>query len=605
MAYTQQTQYTHGGNTYTPQEVRLLVAQPGVYRFFDAKHTLIYVGKAKNIKARVSSYFHNTKHHNLKTRKMVAEIATIMYTIVNSEYEALLLENNFIKENQPCYNVLLKDGKSYPYLCITKERFPRVITTRDVSSQLGHYYGPFTDLRAMYRILALIKQLYAIRTCTYQLTASNIRKGKFKVCLAYHIGNCKGPCEGKQEEAHYNKDISQVKYLLQGHLQTVKKMLREKMADAAHARAYEEAQHYKEKLEALATYQSKSLVVNPRIGDLDVFGITSNQQASFISYLKIKDGAIVFTHTAALKKQLDEVDEDLLPLVILQFREKYHSTAPEVLTNLPQPIELQGLKWITPKIGDKKKLVMLAMKNALCLKKEQSMAYERYPQKDRKVLVALQQALQLAHLPVHIECFDNANIQGYQPVASMVCFKEGKPAKSEYRHFNIQTVTGPDDFASMAEVVYRRYKRLVVEKQQLPNLIVIDGGKGQLNAAIKSLQALGIYDQIAIISIAKRLETIYRPGDPDPIHISKKDASLKLIQQIRNEAHRFAITFHRNQRSKSSLSSALGAVPGIGPQTTKKLLGHFKSLKNIKSASLADLAQQIGAKKATVLQQAL
>ena len=585
----------------TPKAIHLIADQPGVYRFYNKKNELIYVGKAKNIKKRVSSYFSNAKQHNLKTRKMVTEITAIAFTIMNSEYEALLLENNLIKKNQPRYNILLKDGRTYPYLCITQERFPKVISTRIVSPQLGQYYGPFTDLRAMYRILALIKQLYPLRTCAYNLAEANVSKGKFKVCLEYHIGNCKGPCAGLQDEESYNQDIAQIEYLLKGHLNTIKKNLKEKMCQATQALAYEEAQAYKDKLDALTTYQAKSLVINPKVGDLDVFGMVSDNEAAFVSYLQIKNGSITFTQTVELKKKLEEDDNDLLPLVILNFREKYNSEAIEVLTNLPLSIDLDAVTLAVPKIGDKKKLVMLAIKNALFFKKERFIKNERYPKKGEKTLLLLQQDLQLQHLPIHIECFDNSNIQGKYPVAAMVCFKDGKPARNEYRHFNINTVIGPDDFASMSEVVHRRYKRLTEEKKDLPDLIVIDGGKGQLSAAVASLKVVGIYGQVPIIGIAKRLEEIYYPGDPYPIHINKQSASLKLIQQIRNEAHRFAISFHRNKRSKDSLQSALEAIPGIGPKTIDKLLLHFKSVKNIKEASTVALAQQVGHKKAALL----
>ena len=589
----------------TPEDIHLLTDQPGVYCFYNESNELIYVGKAKNIKKRVSSYFNNTKQHNLKTRRMVAEITTIAFTIMNSEYEALLLENNLIKENQPRYNILLKDGKTYPYLCITKERFPKIISTRKVSPQLGQYYGPFTDLRAMHRILGLIRQLYSLRTCAYNLTEENVEKGKFKVCLEYHIGNCQGPCEGLQEEASYNQDVAQVRHLLKGHLNAVKKNLREKMNLATQALAYEEAQTCKEKLDALTTYQAKSLVINPKVGDLDVFGVVSDHQAAFVSYLQIKNGSITFTQTVALKKRLDEADDDLLPLVILNFREKYNSEATEVLTNLPLSIELHAITLTVPKIGDKKKLVMLAIKNALFFKKERFIRSERYQKKGSRTLLLLQQDLQLQRLPVHIECFDNSNIQGKYPVAAMVCFKNGKPARNEYRHFNIKTVVGPDDFASMSEVVHRRYRRLVEEKRNLPDLIVIDGGKGQLGAAAASLKELGIYGRVPIISIAKRLEEIYHLEDPYPIHISKQSPSLRLIQQIRNEAHRFAISFHRDKRKKAGLQSELETIPGIGPKTINKLLLHFKSVKNIKEASVVALAQQIGNKKANLLKSML
>ena len=528
---------------YTPKDIRILATQPGVYRFYNKQGELIYVGKAKNIKKRISSYFSNAKQHNRKTRKMVAEIQAIEFTIVNSEYEALLLENNLVKRNQPRYNILLKDGKTYPYICITNERFPRVISTRQVATKLGRYYGPFTDLKAMYQILDLIKNLYKIRTCTYNLSAGNIGRHKFRICLEYHLGNCKGPCEGLQSETMYNQDIAQIEYILKGNLIEVKKEFKEKMYQAAQALDYEEAQGYKEKLAALEAYQAKSLVVNPQVGDLDVFGVVSDKQAAFVNYLQIKNGAVTFAQTIEIKKKLDEADSDILPLVIFNFRERYGSAASEVLINVPLSIGLDSITFTVPKIGDKNKLVALAIKNALFLKKERFIKKEDYQAKANRTLLLLQQDLQLKTLPLHIECFDNSNIQGSNPVAAMVVFRNGKPAKKAYRHFNIKTVTGPDDFASMREVVLRRYKRLIEEKQELPDLVVIDGGKGQLNAAVQSLKSLGIYGQVPVIGIAKRLEEIYYPEDAYPIHISKQSSSLKLLQRIRNEAHRFCYYF--------------------------------------------------------------
>ena len=586
---------------YTPQDLRQLADQPGVYRFYNQEDELIYVGKAKNIKKRVSSYFSSTKQHSLKTRRMVAEITSIEFTIVNSEYEALLLENNLIKKSQPRYNILLKDGKTYPYLCITKERFPRVISTRKVAPQLGQYYGPFTDLKAMYRILELIKQLYTLRTCTYHLSEANIQKGKFKVCLEYHLGNCKGPCEGLQAEAAYHQDIAQVEYLLKGHFSAVKKDFNTKMLQAAQTRAYEAAQAYKEKLAAIDAYQAKSLVINPKLGDLDVLGMVTDETAAFVSYLQIKRGAITFTQTVEIKKKLEETEEDMLALVIVSFREQYHSQAPEVLTNLPLSTTLPEATLTVPQIGDKKKLVDIALKNALFFKKERFIRKTNQQEKGNRTLLLLQQDLQLKSLPLHIECFDNSNIQGSSPVAAMVCFKNGKPAKRAYRHFHIKTVQGPDDFASMREVVHRRYKRRVEEGQALPDLIVIDGGKGQLSAAVTALKEVGIYGQVPVIGIAKRLEEIYYPEDPYPIHISNKSPSLKLLQRVRDEAHRFALTFHRNTRSKASLQSRLAAIPGIGPKTMDKLLQHVKAVKNIEAASTTALAEQVGNKKAALL----
>ena len=590
---------------YIPADIQRLPDQPGVYYFYNDQQEIIYVGKAKNLKKRVGSYFVQTQQHDRKTRRMVAEIQTISFTIVNAEYEALLLENNLIKENQPRYNILLKDGKTYPYLCITHERFPRVITTRQIDTRLGQYYGPFTDLKAMYQILDLIKNLYKIRTCTYNLTEEKIRNHKFKVCLEYHIGRCKGPCEGLQSEAAYNQDIAQIAHILKGNLNEVKKHFKAKMQQAAQELEYEEAQEYKEKLAALEAYQAKSLVVNPQVGDLDVFGAVTDEQAAFVSYLQIKNGAITFSQTLEIKKKLAEAASDILPLIILHCRESYESTAPEILSNVPLTIDLPQTTLTVPKIGDKKKLVGLAIKNALFLKKEQFSKSEHLQPTASKTLLLLQQDLHLKSLPLHIECFDNSNTKGSEPVAAMVVFKDGKPAKKAYRHFNIKTVTGPDDFASMHEVVHRRYQRVLEEEEKLPDLIVIDGGKGQLSAAVQSLKRLGIYGQVPIIGIAKRLEEIYYPEDTYALHISKKSPSLKLLQRIRNEAHRFALTFHRNKRSKASLKSQLEDIPGIGPSSINKLLAHFKSSQHIQAASLEALAQHVGHKRAMQLKASL
>jgi excinuclease ABC subunit C len=586
---------------YLPTDIRLLPNQPGVYFFYNEAQEIIYVGKAKDLKKRVSSYFHQIKQASLKTKRMVNEIRFLSFTMVNTEYEALLLENTLIKKNQPRYNILLKDGSTYPYICITKERFPKVIISRQTDNNVGKYYGPFTSLKTMYQILDLIKSLYTIRTCTYNLSEENISKHKFKVCLEYHLGHCKGPCEGLQTEAAYNEDIAQIEYILKGNINAVKKTFKEKMHQAAQELAYTQAQDYKEKLEALEDYQAKSLVINPQVGDLDVLGFIVDEQTVFVSYLQIKNGAITFAQTMEIKKKLEEDEEDILPLIILHFRETYGSTAPEILLNKPLSITLDKTALVVPKIGDKKKLVDLAIKNALFLKKEGFLKKVEYENKANKTLLLLQQDLQLKRLPLHIECFDNSNIQGSIPVAAMVVFKNGNPAKKEYRHFNIKTVIGPDDFASMKEVVHRRYKRLIEEEQPLPDLIVIDGGKGQLNAALQALKSLDIYGQVPIIGIAKRLEEIYYPHDAYPLHISKRSPSLKLLQYIRNEAHRFAITFHRNKRSKASLKSQLEDVPGIGPKTMDKLLKHFQNVPNIQAASVEDLAKHIGQHRALQL----
>lgn len=590
---------------YATNELKKIPHQPGVYFFYNSLQEIIYVGKAKNLRKRVSSYFNNKHQSSLKTQRMVEEITSFSFTIVNSEYEALLLENNLIKTTQPRYNILLKDGKTYPYICITKDRFPRIITTRQPDADPGNYYGPFTDIRNMYHMLELLRSIYTVRTCTYNLTPENIRKRKFKVCLEYHMKRCKGPCEGLQSEESYNEEIAEIEYFLKGNITTVKKNFKEKMYQAAEARDYKNAQAYKEKLAALEGYQAKSTIANPHIGDIDVFAILSNEKSAFISYLQIKEGAIMFTQTTEFKKQLEETDEEILPLIILHFRERYASTASEILVNIPLFIAIDKLTFTVPKIGDKKKLLELAIKNALFLKKEALMREEENQKRSYKPLELLQKDLQLTSLPLHIECFDNSNIQGAHPVAAMVVFKNGKPAKKDYRHFNIKSVVGPDDFASMREVVGRRYKRLLAENQPLPDLIVIDGGKGQLSAAVTTLQELGIYGQVAIIGIAKRLEEIYYPEDSYPLHLSKQSPALKLLQQIRNEAHRFAITFHRNKRSQASFKSQLESIAGIGPKTITALLQYFKSVQNIKDASLEDLASQVGNKKANLIKEHL
>lgn len=590
---------------YKITEIKKLPHQPGVYFFYNKDQQIIYVGKAKDLKKRVTSYFNKNHQTSLKTQRMVEEITALSFTIVNSEYEALLLENNLIKSTQPRYNILLKDDKSYPYICITKEHFPRVIVTRQPESDPGHYYGPFTDTRNLYQMLELIRSLYTVRTCTYKLTSENIRKGKFKVCLEYHMKRCKGPCEGRQTEEAYNQEIGEIEYFLKGNISAVKKNFKEKMCQAATARNYKNAQFYKEKLTALENYQAKSMITNPQIGDIDIFAILSNEKSAFISYLQIQEGAIMFAQTTEIKKQLEEVDEDILPLLILYFRERYASTASEVIANIPITTSLDKLTLTVPKIGDKKKLLELAIKNALFLKKEALARQEDNQKRANKPLELLQKDLQLKSLPTHIECFDNSNIQGAHPVAAMVVFKNGKPAKKAYRHFNIKTVVGPDDFASMREVVGRRYRRLLEENHRLPDLIIIDGGKGQLSAAVTTLQELGIYGQVAIIGIAKRLEEIYFPEDSYPLHLSKQSPSLKLLQQIRNEAHRFAITFHRNKRSQGSLKSQLETIPGIGPKTITTLLQQFGSVQNIKEASLEALASQVGNKKAIQIKEYL
>lgn len=591
--------------SYKREEYNKLPDEPGVYRFYNADNILIYVGKAKSLKKRVSSYFNKSANANRKTIKMVSEIKHIEFTIVNSEFDALLLENSLIKKNQPKYNILLKDDKSYPYILLTDERFPRIIPTRRMVPGAGRYFGPFASIKAMNNILDLLRNLYTIRTCRYDLSEENIRQHKFKVCLEYHIGNCKGPCEGLQSEENYNKDIEQATNILKGNLGIARTYFKQKMQEAAETLNFEAAQHFKEKQELLSKYQAKSTVVNPQIGDTDIFTIVSDNKTAFINYMKSNNGAIVLTKTIEVKKKLDESEEDILALMIVELRDRFISTTKDILTNIEVPFELHDVNLTVPKIGDKRKLVNLSIKNALYYKKERQNQVVSTKQKENRVLIKLQEDLRLTNLPMRIECFDNSNFQGTNPVASMVCFVNGRPSKKDYRKFNIKTVVGPDDFASMHEIVFRRYNRLITEDIPLPDLIVIDGGKGQLGAACDALKELGIYGQVPIIGIAKRLEEIYTPEDPYPLHIDKKSASLMLIQRIRDEAHRFAITFHRKKRSVNTFRSELEDIKGIGKQTAMSLLKTFKSLKNIKDSSLEDLAGVIGPQKAKVVKDAL
>ncbi len=598
---------------YSIDEINLLPKEPGIYKFYDIHDNLIYVGKAKNIKKRINNYFIEKKETSIKTRKMVNKINHIEYTIVNSEYEALLLENNIIKNNNPKYNILLRDDKTFPYICILNERFPRIISTRKVDKKIGHYYGPFSNLPTMYNILELIKDIYTIRTCNLNLSENNIKKNKFKVCLEYHIKNCKGPCENLQSENDYNEDIIQIKNILKGNFQEVKKQLKLKMNIASENLKFEIAQNYKEKIKAIDHYYSKSLVTNPtQIKDIDVFAIKADLIENndfnkvFISYIKIQKGLITFTKSIEIQRKLDETLKEILSLAIIYLREKHNSKAKEIISNMDlKGVDLNAAT-ILPKIGDKKKLLDLAIKNVLNSKKDFFKKKEKGIDKSNIILENLKKDLNLKNIPNHIECFDNSNLQGTTPVAAMVCFLNGKPSKKNYRHFNIKTVLGPNDFASMEEVVERRYKKIILDKEKklnFPDLIIIDGGKGQLNSAIKILKKLNIYDKIEIISIAKRLEEIYKPNDQYPIHLSKISPSLKLIQRIRDEAHRFAITFHKLKRDKKDIKSELDNIKGIGPKTIQSLLKHFKFIKNIKKASEKDIIKLIGKNKARIIKQ--
>ncbi|MFM8834772.1 MAG: excinuclease ABC subunit UvrC [Cytophagales bacterium] len=568
---------------------------PGVYRYYNKEDVLIYVGKAKSLKKRVSSYFNKQSQYNRKTEKLVSEIARMEFTLANTEFDALLLENNLIKQNQPKYNILLKDDKTFPYLCILKERFPRIISTRKYIPKQGEYFGPYSSVSAMNSVLELVRQLYSIRTCSLLLSQENIEDKKFKVCLEYHIGNCKGPCVGLQDEASYNDEIAQARNVLRGNLSIVEDHFQNNMVQAAERLEFERAAFFKLKLEKLEKFQTKSLVVNRKLTDIDVVTITSSETDAFVNYLQIKEGAIVFSKNTEIKKKLDESDEELLSMAVQELRSEYRSANPEVFTNIVLTVKSDEFENVVPQIGDKKKLVDLSLKNALYLKREREISKEEKKSKKNEVLHIMMKDLRLMQYPKIIECFDNSNFQGTNPVASMVRFVEGKPDKKGYRHFNIKTVVGPDDFASMKEIVGRRYKRIMEEQGEYPQLIIVDGGKGQLSSACDALKELGLYGKIPIVGIAKKLEEIYYPEDPLPLLISKKSPALLLIQRVRDEAHRFGITFHRLKRGKSTFVTELENIPGIGKKTADKLLAHFKSFKKIREAPQGELEHLVGA----------
>jgi excinuclease ABC subunit C len=581
--------------TYLPTE-------PGIYKYFNAEGEIIYVGKAKNLKNRISSYFQNYDRADRKTRKLVETIARLEYTIVPTEWDALLLENNLIKEHQPKYNILLRDDKTYPYICVTHERFPRVIFTRRIEDrERGRMYGPYVSAKPMYALLDMFSQLYTIRTCKYNLSPENVEAGKYKVCLEYHIGNCKGPCEGLQSEADYMKEIDLVHDILKGNLSPAKRYFQEEMEGAASRLAFEEAHKLKNKLDFLDSYQAKATVVTPTIKDADVFTIQSDEVAAYVNYLKIMNGSIIRTQTLEVKKRLNETDEEILSMLMLEMRTKYESVAREIISNLQPDIEFKA-NITVPQTGDKKKLVEMSLRNVIFYRHEkaekEAIAKSGSNNKRDRVLIKMKQDLHLPTLPRHIECFDNSNIQGTNPVSAMVCFINGQPSPKNYRHYIPRTVEGPDDFATMREVVGRRYTRLVENGSPLPDLIIVDGGKGQLSAACEALKSIGVYGKVPIIGIAKRLEEIYFPEDSLPIYIDKKSETLQLIQRCRDEAHRFGITHHRNRRSKNFLISSLESAPGIGKTTATKVLSHFKTIGNIKASSEEELIAVLGKDKA-------
>ena len=579
--------------------IKSLPDAPGVYQYFDKDGKILYIGKAKNLKKRVASYF--TKNHDYgKTRVLVKKIFDIKHIVVETETDALLLENNLIKKYQPRYNILLKDDKTYPWICIKNEPFPRVFLTRNIFKDGSEYFGPYTSVRTARALLSLIKELYPLRTCNYNLSPQNIKNKKYRLCLEYHIKNCKGACEGLQSESDYQSDIKEIRNIVKGSFKSAMQKFKLLMYDLSDKTEYEEADKIKNKINLLANYQSKSTIVNPSITNVDVFSIISDELYAYINFLKISNGAIIQSHTAEFKKKLNESDKQLLELAIVEIMQRFNSFSKEIY--VPFKVEVgENIKVTVPKVGDKKRIVDLSVRNAKYYRQEQFKQIQIIdPERHiNRIMKQMQGDLRLTGEPRHIECFDNSNIQGTNPVAACVVFKNGKPSKKEYRHFNIETVVGADDFASMEEVVHRRYKRLLDEDQDLPQLIVIDGGKGQLNSALKSLEILGLRGKIAIIGIAKRLEEIYYPDDPIPLYLDKKSETLKIIQQLRNEAHRFGITHHRNKRSKSAIQSELSNINGIGEKTIMNLLKEYKSVKRIQETSLEDLAKIIGKDKAT------
>jgi excinuclease ABC subunit C len=579
-------------------QIQTLPDNPGVYQYYDKEGKILYVGKAKNLKKRVSSYF-NKVHDNAKTNVLVRKIVEIKHIVVSSEQDALLLENNLIKKLQPRYNVLLRDDKTYPWICIKKEPFSRIFPTRRMVKDGSEYFGPYTNFKTVNTVLELIKELYPLRTCNYDLTENNIQNHKYKVCLEYHIGNCKGGCEGHETLENYQKQVNAIREILKGNFKESLKEFKVKMQELASTMHFEEAQKIKEKIEVLEQYQSRSTILNPKISNIDVFSIISDESVAYVNFLQISYGAIIRSYTLELKKKLEETNEELLELAVVELRGRFQLTSKEII--LPFALDFgDKIKVTVPQLGDKKQILELSERNAKYyrmdqLKQIQIVDPERHT---NRIMAQMQKDLRLSVEPRHIECFDNSNIQGTNPVAACVVFKDGKPSKKDYRHFNIKTVEGPNDFASMEEVVYRRYKRLLDENQPLPQLIIIDGGKGQLSSALKSVDDLGLRGKIAIIGIAKRLEELFYPGDSVPLYLDKKSETLKVIQFLRNEAHRFGITFHRDKRSKSALNSSMETIPGIGEKTMQTLITHFKSVKRLKLASEKDISEVIGVSKA-------
>lgn len=578
---------------------------PGIYKYFDKDGNLIYIGKAKSLKKRVSSYFNKNHYENRKTAVMVSRIVDIHFTLVETEIDALLLENSLIKKFQPKFNISLKDDKTYPFICVKRERFPRIFPTRNPVKDGSEYFGPYASGGMMHTILDLIKTIYPLRNCTLNLSEKNIQELKFKTCLEFDIGNCKAPCVGLINEEEYSQNIKSIKSILRGNLSEVKVHLKNLMQSAAGDLKFEEAARYKRKLDVLENYQSKSTIVTGILNDVDVFSIVSDEKFAFINYLKVSNGIIIQTQTFEVKKKMEESDAELLSLAIAEVRDEYHSTSKEIIVPFDLDWSDDKIEITVPRLGDRKKLLELSLKNALYYKKDKLAKYELVNPdlKVERILTQMKNDLRLKELPRHIECFDNSNLQGTNPVSACVVFKDAKPSKKDYRIFNVKTVEGPNDFATMEEVIYRRYKRLLDEGQPLPDLIIIDGGKGQLSSAITSLHKLDLYGKIPVIGIAKRLEELYYPEDEFPLYIDKKSETLKIIQQLRDEAHRFGITNHRNRRSKNTFVTELENIKGIGPETAKILLKELKSVKKIQEADMDLLTNIIGAAKARLVKE--
>lgn len=576
---------------------------PGVYQHYDAEGKLLYIGKAKSLKKRVASYFNKQTYENGKTRLLVKKIADIRFIVVETEVDALLLENNLIKEHQPRYNIELKDDKTYPSIVIRKERFPRIHSTRNVVRNGSEYFGPYASVKTMHAVLDIVRKLHPIRNCTYDLSRKNIEAGKFRACLEHDLGNCKAPCVGKQSQEDYDAGVDAIRAILKGNIKDLVKTYDHAMRDAAADLAYEAAEEFKRRKEALQKFQAKSTVVNPSIHDVEVYSVISDPTAGYVNFMKVMDGGIIHGQTLELRKRLDETDQELLEYGILEMRRRFDIHSTEIYTNLPVRPIIADVKWHVPQRGDKKRLIALSERNArytmLDKRKQQEQVDPEASQ--NRIMVTLQKDLHLKELPLHIECFDNSNIHGTHPASACVVFKKAKPSKADYRKYNIKTVQGPDDFASMAEVVHRRYKRLQDDGEPLPQLIIVDGGKGQLSSAVGALERLGLMGQVAIIGIAKKLEELYFPGDSIPLHLDKRSESLKLIQRMRDEAHRFSLAHHRKRRSAAALHSALDDIPGVGPVTRHNLMAAFGTVEAIRAADDSALLKVVSLKVAQAI----